>query len=276
MNFDMNAAWSRAIELVKENFQLLVIVAAVLVLLPGLAIALLMPNYVALSDPGADPEVLLAQLSENAGTLIAIGIVGSLVQFAGSGALIALMGPKRPTVGQAIVNGVMVAPSTLVVFVLFFVLYFIAAMVVVVPISIIAGVLGAPALAGLAVIFILPIIAYLFARMSMSLPVLVLEETLNPFTAITRSFKLTHKKQWPITIFWTVLGVLYLVIALLFSGGMGAIAALAGGGTVSALILGLTNGVFSVAVSLIMCGLAVAIHQQLAGPDDDEVASVFG
>ncbi|MEO0698684.1 MAG: hypothetical protein AAFY81_03085, partial [Pseudomonadota bacterium] len=94
-------------------------------------------------------------------------------------------------------------------------------------------------------------------------------------SATLRSYKLTHKRQWSILIFWVVLFALYMVIALLFSGGVGAIAALAGGGTVTALILGITNGVLGMVSGMIMCGLAVAIFQQLSGPDPDEVSSVF-
>ena len=286
MNFEMNAAWERAVELIKDNLQLLAIIAAVFLLLPSIAIYLLVPNMTALSEPGADPEVVLAQFQANLGPLIAAGLLGSVVQFAGYGAMIALMGRARPTVGEAIATGFKITPTIIAVFVLYFLLYFLGALLVTVPLILIVGLIsgfsragadaGAGAIAGaLAIIPVLLVAVYVAARMSMSMAVVVLEGTLNPITATLRSFKLTHKKQWSILIFWVVLLILYFVIALLFSGGMSAIAALAGGGTLTALILGVTNGILGMASGMIMCGLAVAIFQQLSGPDADEVTSVF-
>ena len=280
MDFDMNAAWERAVELIKDNFQLLAIVSAVFLLLPSLAIYLFLPNMTQLSEPGADPEVVMAQFQENLVPLITAGLLGMVVQFAGYGAMIALMGRARPTVGEAIATGFKITPTIIAVFVLYFVLYFLGAMLVVVPLALIAGLSGAGEGAGaivgvLAIIPILFVAIYVAARMSMSMAVVVLEGTLNPFSALMRSFKLTHKRQWSILIFWLVLFALYFVIALLFSGGMSAIAALAGGGTLTALILGVTNGLLGMASGMIMCGLAVAIFQQLSGPDPDEVSSVF-
>ncbi|MEL6239570.1 MAG: hypothetical protein AAFQ90_13400, partial [Pseudomonadota bacterium] len=249
MNFSMDTAWGRAMELIKDNFQLLAIVAAVFLLLPSVAVYLLMPDFVALTEPGADPEVVLAQFQESLVPILMVSGLAMIVQFAGYGALIAMMGGARPTVGEAITTGFKITPSMLAVFVLFFLLYFIAAVVVSLPFALIAGLLGAGALAGvLAVLPILLVSVYLAARMSMSMPVVVLEDTLNPFAAILRSFKLTHKKQWSILIFWTILFVAYMVVALLFTGGFGVIAALAGGGTATALILGVANGALAMAI----------------------------
>ncbi|MEO0643766.1 MAG: hypothetical protein AAFY47_10180 [Pseudomonadota bacterium] len=276
MNFSMDTAWGRAMELIKDNFQLLAIVAAVFLLLPSVAVYLLMPDFVALTEPGADPEVVLAQFQESLVPILMVSGLAMIVQFAGYGALIAMMGGARPTVGEAITTGFKITPSMLAVFVLFFLLYFIAAVVVSLPFALIAGLLGAGALAGvLAVLPILLVSVYLAARMSMSMPVVVLENTLNPFAAILRSFKLTHKKQWSILIFWTILFVAYMVVALLFTGGFGVIAALAGGGTATALILGVANGALAMAIGMIVCGLAVSIFEQLSGSDKGEVASVF-
>ncbi|MEM6858301.1 MAG: hypothetical protein AAF559_10560 [Pseudomonadota bacterium] len=280
MNFDMNAAWERAVELIKDNVQLLAIIAAVFLLLPSIAINLFMPNMAAISEPGGDPEVVWAQLQANIGPIIIAGVLGSIVQFAGYGAMIALMGRTRPTVGEAIATGFKITPTIIAVFLLYFLLYFLGAVLVVLPLVLIIGFSGAGegagAIAGaLGVIPIMLVAIYIAARMSMSMAVVVLEGTLNPITATLRSFKLTHKRQWSILIFWVVLFALYFVIALLFSGGVGAIAALAGGGTMTALILGITNGLMGMASGMIISALAVAIFQQLSGPDAGEVSSVF-
>lgn len=278
MKFNMDQAWSRAIDLVKDSFQLLLVIAAVFLLLPSIGVYLFMPDFATLAQPGAEPEQVLAVFQENLATIVLVSGAAMIVQFAGQGAIIAMIGGKRPTVGEAIATGFRVTPSTLAIFVLYFVLYFVAAIVVAIPLVLIAALVGQAAGALVGVIAVFPILfvsVYLAARLSMSLPVLVLEGTLNPFSAMMRSFKLTHKRQWSILIFWSILFVVYMVIALLFSSGFGVIAALAGGGTATALILGFANGLMGIATSLIICGLAVAIFEQLRGPDEDEVSSVF-
>ena len=275
MNFDMNEIWSRAVELVKENFQLLAIVSAVFLLLPSVTIYLLLPSMQTLADPAADPDVVAAQLQANLGPIITFGVISMLVQFAGYGAMIALMSGKRPTVGEAITTGVKITLSTLAVFIIFMLLYFIGAMIAIVPFSLLGAAIGSPALAVIGVLPALLVTVFVAGRMSMSMPVMVLEKTLNPITAVMRSFKLTHRRQWLIMIFWAVLGLCYIVIALLVSGVFGVVAALAGSGTVSALILGITNGLMGMVIGMLMCGIGVAMHGQLSGTDGETIESVF-
>ena len=177
--------------------------------------------------------------------------------------------------GEALAKGFKITPSTLAVFVIFMVLYTISATLVVIPFAIIGSLAGAPGIAGLGVVPILAVVIYLAARMSMSMPVLVLENSLNPISAVMRSFKLTKARQWSILIFWLVLFLCYFVMALLLSSAIGVIAAMAGGGTATALILGITNGLMGMAIGMIICGIAVAMYGQLNGPSDNEITSVF-
>lgn len=58
MKLDMNAIWSRGMALVRENLQLLAVIAGVFFLLPTLAFYFLVPGMEQLMVPGADPEVL--------------------------------------------------------------------------------------------------------------------------------------------------------------------------------------------------------------------------
>ena len=102
MNFDMNTCWSRAVELLQSNFQLLLIVAGVFLLLPTLAFYMLIPDMQMLSDPTIDQDILAEKMLEMAGPLMAVGLVSTVFQFAGNAAMVALMGDARPTVGQAI------------------------------------------------------------------------------------------------------------------------------------------------------------------------------
>ena len=275
MNFDMGTTWSRAMELVKDNFQLLAVISGIFLLLPTLATYLFIPDIQTLLDPTADPEVMAAQMQESLGPILGVGLIAMIFQFAGYGAMVALMGPNRPTVGEAIKTGLKIVLSTFGIFLIFMIAYFIIALVIMIPITMLAGAAGAPGLAVIAVALILVMIIVLLARMSMSMPVMVLENTLNPIKAVSRSLKLTGPKQWQIVLFWGILGAAYLVIALLITGVFGVVAALAGSSFVGTLILGLANGVMGMIVAMVVCGLAVAMYDQLAGPDGADITSTF-
>ncbi|MBD2842767.1 hypothetical protein [Erythrobacter rubeus] len=271
----MNKIWSRAMELVRDNFQFLVVIAGIFLLLPTLAAYLLIPDLQAVMDPAADPEVLAAQLQDKLGPLLGVGIVAMIFQFAGYGAMVALMGNARPTVGDALKAGLKVVPSTFGVLVIFILAYVLSAIVISVPVGIIVSLSGLASLAFIAAIVVLAFVVFLLARMSMSLPVLVLEGTLNPIKAVSRSFRLTGPKKWSIMLFWGVLFAAYMVVALLLTSIFGLIAALAGDSVVAMLILGLTNGLLGMGIGMIVSGLAVAMHGQLAGPSEAELTSTF-
>lgn len=275
MNFDMSTTWARAIELVRDNFGLLAVIAGIFLLLPTVALYLLVPDLQMLMEPGADPDMVTAKMVEMAGPLLTYGVLSMVFSFAGYGAMVALMGAERPTVGDAIKTGLKIVPSAFGILILFILLYFIAAIIVAIPIGVIANLSGFASLAVLAALMILAVVIYLLARMSMSLPVLVFQGTLNPVKAVLGSFKLTKPRQWAILVFWGVLFAAYIVIALLITSVFGLIAALAGDSVAAMLILGLTNGALGMAVGMIISGLAVAMYGQLAGPTDTEITSTF-
>jgi len=276
MNFDMNSCWSRAVELVQANFQLLLVISAIFLLLPSVALYLFVPNMQMMADPFADQDVIAAQMADMIGPLIGVGLLSTLFQFAGYAAMLALMSDARPTVGQALTTGIKTVPSTLALLIIFFVVYMLGAIVIVLPLSLLAGLTGAAAIGVIAILPIIGFVAWLLARMSMSMPVMVLEGTLNPITALTRSFTLTKPKQWPILGFWAVIIVVFIVVSLIFGGVMTVVASALGTGVASALITGLANGLTSMIVGMIICGVAVAMHGQLSGPNMDEVEDTFG
>ncbi len=275
MNFDMNAVWARSVELMRDNFQLLLVIAGVFLLLPTIAMYLFIPNFQALIDPTADPEVLAAQMGEMLGPVFLGFFFGAIVQFTGYGAMVALMGDNRPTVGQAITAGLKAVPSLFVVFLLFALAYVIGALVILVPFSLIAGVAGAPALGLIGVLPVLVFVAWLMARMSMTMPAMVLGGTLNPFNAIGESFKLTGPKQWLIVVFWVVIVAVITVISLLVSGIFGLLIGLLGSGTTAMLLLGLVSGGVGVVNGIITCALAAAMYTQLSGPSAQVIEDTF-
>ncbi len=275
MEFNMNTTWSRGTALVAENFQLLAIIAAVFVLIPSLAIYMAIPDFASFVDPTTDPEVMMAQMSELAGPLIFWGLLAMVFQFAGYAAMIALVGSTRPTVGEAIKAGFKSVPSVIGAMLLFFILYFVVAFILMLPFGILAAVANLAIFAVIGPILILAVVVFLMARFSMTMPVIVLEGVGNPFTALKRSWQITGPKQWPVLGFWAVLFIAYFVISILVAGVFGVIAALASGATGSALILGMFNGLLAMAVGMLVCGLTVAMYGQLAGPTKENVSETF-
>lgn len=275
MGFDMNGAWSRGVALVRENFQLLAVIAGLFVLLPTLAFYFLVPGMDVLMDPTADPDVMQAQVLAQAGPLATWGILGTIIQMIGYGAMVALMGNARPTVGEALKKGTFSMPSAIGAMLGFLVLYLIVAILASLPIALIAGGLGLGVLAMLIPLIVMGVALILMARFSVTLPVIVLEGTLNPLLALKRSWMLTRPARWRILGFWTLLGITYLVISLLLAGMFGLVAAMMGESDAARLLLGLLNGGLSMLIGMLVSGLVVAIHRQLAGASEDQLSATF-
>lgn len=275
MNLDLNTVWSRGMRLVRDNFQLLFVIAGIFLLLPTIAVYVLIPEFHTIVDPAADPEQVAERMGEFIGPLLGVGGLLAAAQFVGHGAMIALIGPGRPTVGQALEIGFRILPSTVAVMILFLIAYFIGAVAILLPVSILAGMAGSSAMAVIALIPVLAFVVWLMARLSMSMPVLVLGGTRNPVTAMTTSFRLTGPRQWQVLMFWAVLLIAMIVISLLFSGVIGVVAALAASTTTAMLIAGVTSGLTSVASGIVTCGVAVAMYEQLSGPSIGAIADTF-
>jgi len=275
MSFDLNMVWSRGIKLVSGNLQLLIVIAGVFLLLPTVALYLLVPEFQTLADPGADPQILAERMNEFLGPLPGTFGLLTLIQFAGYGAMMALIGPDRPTVAQALGAGIKIVPSTLMILILFGIAYMIGAMIIMLPIALIAGAAGSSSAVLIGIVPVLVFVAWLAGRLSQSMPVMVLEGKLNPISAMLTSFRMTKAYQWQIMLFWVVLTVAFIVISLLFNGGVGLIAALFGTGTIALLIVGLANGATSMASGMIITGVATAMHEQLAGLSLSTIKDTF-
>ena len=121
---DLNAIWQRALDLMQSNLRLLAIVAGVFLLLPSLVMYLAIPELADMGammepDRNADPEKLLAQLGDLYASIAPGAILASIFSFVGYSALVALLGDKGITVGEAIVRGAKSLPTLVGVMILF-------------------------------------------------------------------------------------------------------------------------------------------------------------
>jgi hypothetical protein len=200
----------------------------------------------------------------------------------GQGALVALVGQHRPTVGEAIKTGARALPSVIAAIILFIVGLWLTLLLISLPLAIIAVVLGASAQSAAALsggpfgsfVSILVFVAelYLMVRFMMTLPVIVLDHRLNPIKAMRRSWQLTRPCAWRILAFVVLLGIAYMVIVLLLMLVLGAIGLVTGSGpasgqigAASALGFAIVAALIGTAVAVLVAAIMVSLHRQLAG-----------
>ena len=282
MPFNMNRTWSQAMALVRANFQLLAIIAGVFLLLPALVFALVMPDTLSLMALGEDPAALETALGAMIVPLLLYGLAGLVLQFIGYGAMVALIGEDRPTVGEAIMLGMRSLPTVIAAMLLFVLASVAVALVFSLLVGLAGGLLGTlgagPVAAVLAIVLFAALfvaVLYVMVRLSLTLPVVVLEGVRNPITALRRSWLITRPHGGAIFGFYVLLLIAYVVISLLLFGLAGVIGAALGAGPAAALFTGLVNGLIGALVAMVMSGILVSIHQQLAGRSGAMLGETF-
>ena len=278
MKFNGNLAWQQAIAAVAAHRDVLFAVAGVFFLLPALATGFFLTDVQAmmLTNAQAVPPAAATKF-------FLIGFGAALVQAVGTMTLLALLTDrKRPTVGEAIGIGLRAVPTVIAAAVLLM----IAMMLATVPVSLLAGLMAAAAgpAAVVVVIALLVGFAYVMTKLSLLLPVIVIDRTFNPVAALLRSWRLTKGNSVRLFFFYLLLFVAYLVIAIVFGllfslfvgGGM---AAMQGGGAQAGagatLAMSLVSGVIGTVASVILTAILAAVHHQLSGPSPDAVSATF-
>ena len=284
MKFDSNRAWQAALSAVSANRSVLVPVAGVFFLLPNLvSVWFLSDVQSAMLANMGNPAGAQAMMQGMMGKVAGLGLLTFVVQTTGYMALMALLTDRqRPTVGQAITTAVKSLPSLIGAVI---VAYIGLILMAVVAVSLIAGIYSTTGSTGagwvlgmLAVAFF----AWVLTKLSLTLPVIVVDRVLNPVTALRRSWRLVSGNSLRVFVFYVLLGIGYMVVsmaffivlAMLFGAGQ-----MAGGipkaGTGAMVALGLVSGVVATAVSVLFTSIVAAIHRQLAGPSTDAYGETF-
>lgn len=274
MKLDINRAWTDALNLIQTNLGVIAIVAGVFFFLPYLALMLLMPDMATSLDvqPNPDdPTAAFSQIMDFYGEIWLAMLALVIAQVVGTLALLALLrADNRPTVGEAIVTGL-----------IGFLTYFVAMILIYIVLGIVVGAVMGIAIAteitALAVVLgILLFVGLVYAAIKISLiaPVIAIDKVYNPFTALLRSWRLTKGNSLRLLAFYLLLVVAVVVISIVLSlivmlifGLMGPDVLLVGSGIMNALL----NAVYIV----VMLGILAAVHRQLAGPDTEAVSETF-
>lgn len=243
--FSPSAGWDEVRQLLGRDMALLVAIAGVFFLLPGLILSFRLPPIEDISSLSAVAAVLRPYL-------LLIFLI-SLIQMAGQLAIWSLvMASGRLTVGEAIKAALLFLP--------FYFLINLASNVII----------------GLGLLlFILPGI-YLATRLAPIGVIAISENIRNPLVAIRRSFSITTGNAFPIFAFLLIVGIVFLLISMVCSIVFGSILALLGldmvvGGTGAAL-LAVVSGLVSAAGTTVFTLMPVAIYRQLT---DAQASQVF-
>lgn len=279
MKLDMGKAWSEATGLLSANLVTVATIAGLFLFLPYFALALLVPEAISPEQPdipaNADPETMFAIMQESMAKQYADNglafLAVSLVQFVGSLSLLALMTDRgRPTVAEALQMGAKGTPSYLASLVILAVA---GAVVIGMPFGL--AIASAQPLI-IALIGLLGVVAliYIAIKFTLVMPVIAIEEQLNPVKALKRSWQLTKGNSFRIFVFLMLLFVLAGIISALAQSALGLVFS-ALGGSVQTIGLGflaaLANGVLGV---LFACVYA-AVYRQMAGPSEASIAATF-
>jgi hypothetical protein len=251
---DLNRVWDDARAMGRTNRDLLVAIAGMFVLLPGVIADQLVaapeaPPTVAgeAVAPGEAMAALAAQFEANWPVLLAHSL---LTSFGALAMLTLLLRPERPTVAESMKVALVLLPG-----------YFIASM-----------------LQGMAVGFGLFLLAvpglYLIARFALVAPVAAAEGRTNPLDILKRSFELTRGNGWRIfallAILFVTASILWMVVAVLVR----IVGALLLSTDLAELALSLSTGLLEAGLSALVVLVSAALYRAATGPSED-LASVF-
>ncbi len=276
---DMGAAWSSATALIAQNRDTVSAIIGLFFFLPYLAVGLLAPDTMYAPEPevtpGATPDAALQmaldQMSQSYIQNWPLLLTVTVVQFIGSLSLLALLSNRdSPTVGQALQRGLAAAPSYLAAQLL-------SAVLVAVLIGIPLGLVGMTGI-GAAILLLFPVIfavaIYMLVKFALIAPVIAIEGERSPIKALRRSWALTKGNSLRIALFLVLLIITIGIIGTLVSLVLGLVFALFSQGVAdigNAVVASLVN----TALGVILLVVLSAVHQQLAGPSEQQLAATF-
>lgn len=269
MKFSMSEAWRDATAMMSANREVLLIVAGIFFFIPGVAMGLAMGNIqqIMLADPENAQEMVLSFYADW-GWLLALGGIASVLGYL---ALLALLRDhNRPTVGEAIKIGLIgLLPAIGAYIVLVLGLGVVAAVL-----AMIAGVTGSAAVGLLVAIAIVAVVVYVLVKVSLSGPVIAIDKVYNPFKILARSWRLTKGNSFHLFLFYLLLIITYIVIAVVASGII-AVLLVVLGETVATTIYAIISAAISAIAYLVFVAVLAAVHRQLSGPSAAAVSETF-
>lgn len=259
MKFDMGQAWSDAVSLLSKNRDLVIILAAVFLFLPSLALGIFAPTT-ELEAVGADPELMRAALAAYFEANWPVILVYAVISTIGTLAILALLGrAHRPTVGEAISIGA----KTLIPYLAASFILGLGAGLMVTVIATLGAIAGAAIATLLSFVFAIAFVVIVI-RLVLIAPVMAIDNVLNPVAAIKRSWSQVKGNTRRVAMFLFLLFVALLVLSIVVGMVFGILGALAPGGTISLWINAVLDSIIGAAGSAVFLAVYAAIHRQLS------------
>ena len=257
--FDSNRAWQQALAAISANREVLLALAGVFFLLPGLAFSLLFPQPT--PPAGADQKAAAAYLMDYYGRMLPYALPVFVMQAGGTlGMLTLLTDRRRPTVAEAIRTGFgAILPYLASQLIVGFVMGMVAVLIMVLFVMLNAKSFG--------VLAMLMMLVYAIVCTSLAAPVIAVEGVRNPIRALTRSWQLVRGNSLRLAFFLVLVLVASSVVVMVIT---------ALGGTLLGLLLPQAFAVIGAAVisatlgallALIFVAILASTHAQLSGPE---------
>lgn len=282
MKFNGSLAWQEGMAAIGANRSVLIPVAGVFFLLPALASVWFMSDVqMALMNSLESPEKAKRVIeSIGAGTWLT-GLVSTLLQFAGFMALLSLFRDDgRPTVGEAIGSAITSLPTLIAAIIISFLGFFLATTLVFGLVAILAA--AAPPIGFVLALLASGVMVYIPVKLSLTMPVIVIERVGNPVSALARSWRLTKGNSLRLFGFYVLLLIGYVVASLVAVSVLGVLLGVGQftsdslvPGSAALIAMGLISGLIGAAVSVLFSAILASIHRQLAGPSTGAIAETF-
>jgi uncharacterized membrane protein len=261
MKFDSMLAWKQASSAVKTNRDVLLAIAGVCFLLPSLVLELFFPQ----PEPtaGMDEQAMMELASNYYVSLIPVLIPILVLQALGTLSLIELLTDRsRPTVAEAMKTGARsIVP------------YLLAQLALGLFVGLVGGILLAvfslagTAGSGLGLAVVMALVAVLVVRTSVTAPVIVANRLRNPIEALRRAFALTRGNGLRLFVFYLLVLLAFLVVAMVLGLLVGIPVNLLGSAETVRVVTAVVSSIVNALMALYFVALIVAAHRQLANRD---------
>jgi hypothetical protein len=283
MKFDGNRAWNDAVRAISANREVLLVLAGVFFFLPGLAAALFMSGSQAemaasVAAVMAAPKnpAALQQMMHAYGSVAPYVIALLLVQSLGYMAMLSLLTDRRrPTVGEAMAIGVRSMPALIGAILIAFMGYIVVSLPLGLIVMACVIAMGPQLGAAVGITIDLVIMILVVTRLSLTLPVIVIEGLHRPFAALHRSFRITGHNVLRLMAFYLMLATAYIVITVALGAVLTLLSTVIGTGASFALVSGAISGLIGAFTSIVLTAILAAVHRQLAGSSQGAIRETF-
>lgn len=276
MKFSMSEAWRDATAMMSANREVLLIVAGIFFFVPSVILNLAMGD--AQNVASANPEEAQVAVAATYAQWWWLMLLITFVSVAGSLAMLALLRDhNRPTVGEAIKAGLV---GLLPAIGTYLIVSIGAMLIILLTFAVLGPVLGVdsanPSLQQLMLIASVGflIMIYPAVKLSLAAPVIAIDKVGNPLKVLVRSWKLTKGNSLRLFLFYCLLFIVYIVLAIVVGMIMAVLILVAGQGA-WLIINALISSALAAVASVVIVAVIAAAHRQLSGPSAAAVGETF-